>query len=269
VRDWESISGLRPGPNNSMAKNSDLYFKLIKPDKSLHDFVYCFSSLQNLSSLDDGIIIPHGRVDLIFSKSKKRGFQVSLIGLETQAQRVPNKSISEFFSISFNPLAVEYILQQSIADIVDKGKELPNDFWGFGVTDMNDFKAFCRKATQRIKSLLPAEIDERKRKLFESIFSTNGEISVRELSERVSWSARQINRYFDQQFGMALKTYCKIIRFQASLPHIKAGTLSPKLNFADQSHFIKEIKKLSGVSPKELAKNKNDRFLQFLTIDLA
>ncbi|WP_435523659.1 hypothetical protein [Chryseobacterium indoltheticum] len=36
------------------------------------------------------------------------------------------------------------------------------------------------------------------------------------------------------------------------------------LILTDQSHFIKEIKQLSGVSPKELHKSENDRFLQFL-----
>jgi hypothetical protein len=51
--------------------------------------------------------------------------------------------------------------------------------------------------------------------------------------------------------------------FQASLSHIKEGKLFPQLNYYDQSHFIKEIKKFSGVSPKELFKNQNDRFYNF------
>jgi AraC-like DNA-binding protein len=111
---------------------------------------------------------------------------------------------------------------------------------------------------------VPKEIDERKRFLFELILAANGEISIKELSEKVLWSERQINRYFNQQFGLSTKAYCNILRFQASLQHIQEGTLFPQLNFTDQSHFIKEIKKLSGVSPKELFKNQNDRFLQFL-----
>jgi AraC-like DNA-binding protein len=247
--------------------NNNLDFKLLKPDKSLEDFVYCFSSLQNLTGLTDGVIIPNGRIDLVFSRNNAQQFQVALIGLETKPKLIPDQPVSSFFSISFNPLAVEYILQESIAAIRDKGRLLPNDFWGFDTNDLNDFDAFCIKASERIRSLMPAEIDERKRKLFDQIFSTNGEIPVQELSEKIFWSQRQISRYFQQQFGISLKAYCNILRFQASLPHIKAGKLYPQLNFTDQSHFIKEIKKLSGVSPKELSKNQNDRFLQFLAID--
>lgn len=245
-------------------KNTTLTYELLKPEAVLADFVYCFSSLQNLSGFNEGVIIPNGKIDLIFSKTADNQFRVMLMGLETKPKPMPKQVISTFFAISFNPLALEYVLRQSIAGFVDSGKELPDDFWGFTIADLNDFEAFCDKASQKLKSLLPKGIDERKRKLFGLIFETDGEMPIRELSEKVSWSERQINRYFNQQLGISLKTYCKILRFQASLFHIQKGELSPQLNFTDQSHFIKEIKKLSGVSPKELFKNQNDRFLQFL-----
>lgn len=44
---------------------------------------------------------------------------------------------------------------------------------------------------------------------------------AKELSENVFYSTRQINAYFNQQFGLSLKRYCNIIRFQASLSHSK------------------------------------------------
>jgi AraC-like DNA-binding protein len=86
-------------------------------------------------------------------------------------------------------------------------------------------------------------------------------LSVKELSEKVFWSSRQINRYFQQTFGISLKAYCNIFRFKSSLNHIKKGKLFPELNYADQNHFIREVKKMSGVTPKELSKNQNDRFI--------
>jgi AraC-like DNA-binding protein len=238
-------------------------YKLIKPDKSLADYVYCFSSLQNLSDNNEAVIIPNGKIDLMFSKTTDNLLRISLLGLETKP-KYAKQEVTNFFSVSFNPLAVEYILRLSVAEIINSGKILIDNFWDFNIDDLNDFEAFCNKASQKINSLIPKDIDERKRKLFDLILTANGEVSIKELSEKVVWSERQINRYFNQQFGLSLKAYCNILRFQASLSHIKEGKLLPQLNFTDQSHFIKEIKKLSGVSPKELFKNKNDRFLQFL-----
>lgn len=244
--------------------SNELVYRFIKPEKTLADFVYGYSSLQNLSTFKEGVIIPNGKIDLLFCKTTDNRFQIVLMGLETKPKTMPETEFSTFFAISFNPLALEYILHQSIAEFVNSGKELPDNFWDFSMDDLNDFEQFCEKASQKIKSLLPEEIDERKRKLFELIFSTHGEITVKDLSEQIGWNDRQINRYFNKQLGISLKYYCKILRFQASLHHIKDGNLFPQLNFTDQSHFIKEIKKLSGVSPKELFKNQNDRFLQFL-----
>lgn len=244
--------------------STGLQYKLIKPDQLLTDFVYCYSSLENLSGFNEGVIIPNGKIDLLFCKTTDNQFQIILMGLETKPKPMPKRKIDTFFAISFNPLALEYVLHQSISELVDSGKELPDNFWDFSISDLDNFELFCEKANQKIQSLLPKEIDERKRKLFNLIFETNGEINVKELAEKIVWNERQINRYFNKQLGISLKYYCKILRFQASLHHIKDGNLFPQLNFTDQSHFIKEIKKLSGVSPKELFKNQNDRFLQFL-----
>ena len=224
--------------------------------------------MQNISDIDEGVIVPNGRIDLIFFKTTDDQFLISLLGLETKPKLMPGQPISTFFAVNFNPLAVEYVLHHSIADILNTGKILNTDFWEFDEDDLNDFEMFCKKASLKIQSLLPKEIDERKLNLFDLIFAANGEISVKELSAKLFWSERQINQSrtygINQQFGLSLKAYCNILRFQASLSHIKEGKLFPQLNYYDQSHFIKEIKKFSGVSPRELFKNKNDRFLQFL-----
>src|SRR5580704_5827912 len=261
----ECVQHLKAAHNKSTpTMNIDLKYKLIETENPLSDFVYGFSSLRNISKIEDGVIIPNGRIDLFFSKTTNKQFRISLVGLETKPKAVPKQGDSAFFAISFNPLAMEYILHHSIADILNTGKTLPDNFWDFTIDDLLDFDMFCKKASQKILSLLPKEIDERKRKLFELIFALDGEISVKDLSAKLFWSARQINQYFNRQFGLSLKAYCNILRFQASLSHIQDGRLFPQLNYYDQSHFIKEIKKLSGVSPKELFKNHNDRFLQFL-----
>jgi len=49
---------------------------------------------------------------------------------------------------------------------------------------------------------------------------------------------------------------------------ISSHDLKGKVNFADQAHFIKEVKKLAGLILKELSRNKDDRFIQFLTLPL-
>ncbi|WP_197492231.1 hypothetical protein [Arachidicoccus ginsenosidimutans] len=90
--------------------NNGLLYHFAKADKSIFDFIYCFSSLQNLSAVREGVIIPNGKIDLSFSKATDGQFRISLLGLETKPKFIPKQNnISSFFAINFNPLAVEYI----------------------------------------------------------------------------------------------------------------------------------------------------------------
>jgi AraC-like DNA-binding protein len=251
---------LRIQPSNLMDNSFD--YKFIPPELSIANFVESIGMFQNLSDQDkEVVILPDGRVDLFFWKTAAKPFQVILIGLETEPEQriIPSQTLA--FVISFKPLAVEYILQTPIADILNSARELSNNFWGINTDDLKDFTVFYKVVSDKVRTLLPQVIDERKLHLFDLIYASKGEMSVQVLSQKVLWSSRQINRYFNLQFGLPLKSYCGILRFRASLEHIARGKLFPELNFSDQTHFIKEIKRLSGVVPKELSKNKNDRFV--------
>lgn len=237
-------------------------FNYIEPEKPFASFVESIGVFYNSSAeAKELVVLPDGRIDLFFWKSDTEPFQVILLGLETEPEQRSLPPQTLIYVISFKPLAVEYLLHEPIADLLNTGKKLPDNFWDFDADDLKDFDAFCLKAYQQLTLRLPRAIDERKIKLFDLIYSSHGEMSVRELSEKVFWNSRQINRYFSQQFGLSLKSYCKILRFRASLQHIAKGKLFPELNFTDQTYFIKEIKKFSGVVPKELSKNENDRFV--------
>ncbi|MFL9845601.1 DUF6597 domain-containing transcriptional factor [Flavobacterium rhizosphaerae] len=237
------------------------------PDKPLLDFVDSFWMLHNPDDSDKQVVIlPDGRVDVFFSESATESFHVTVLGIGTTPEQATIKADRKTFAISFKPLATEYILKMSVSDLLNKGANLPKNFWGFSTIDLEDFDLFCKKATRHIKALLPKEPDCRKQKLFDLLFSSNGALSVGELAEKVSWSSRQINRYFNRHYGISLKAYCNILRFRASFQQIKDGRLFPEQNFADQAHFIKEVKRLAGVNPKQLAQNQNDRFIQFSTL---
>ncbi|MGL6129658.1 helix-turn-helix domain-containing protein, partial [Chryseobacterium artocarpi] len=242
--------------------DDDFQFHFIEPDHSIADFVENLGTFHNDSEqCKEVVIIPDGRIDLFFMHSPSEPFHVTLVGLETYPEQRQIPPQTSAFVISFKPIAVEYILNTTIADVLNKAKELSYDFWKFKVDDLQNFELCCLKATQKIKDLLPEKTDERKLKLFDLIYASKGEMSVKELSESVGWNSRQINRYFTKQLGLSLKAYCTILRFRASLEHIAQGKLFPELNYTDQNHFIKEVKKFSGVAPKELSKNKNDRFV--------
>ncbi len=247
--------------------DKDLTYKMIKPGKQLSAFVDSFWYLHNQSDRNKETTgLPDGRIDLFLFQSDATPFRIVLIGAGTQYNQATIPAHSRIYCVSFKLPAIEYVLHETISDIVNKGKILPEGFWGFTEGDIQDFDLFVEKATHKIQSLLPEQMDERKRRLFELLYAANGAITVKELAEKSFWSSRQINRYFHQQFGISLKAYVNVLRFRASLEHIAKGRLFPEENFYDQNHFIKEIKKIAGVVPKELSRNENDRFILLSSI---
>lgn len=250
-----------------MTASNDIIRKIIVPKPELSDFVENFWMLENtVNSVHEIVVLPNGRFDIIFFYSPEHSFNIVRMGLETEPAQTALPPDALLFAISFKLLAIEYLLDVKAASIINTADPLPKDFWGITKDDLNDFEQFCDKVSVKMLSLIKPDIDPRKQKLFELIYASNGTMSVKELSEKVFWTSRQINRYFNDHFGISLKAYCNIVRFKESLEHIKEGRLFPELNYTDQNHFIKEIKRLSGVVPKELFKDKNDRFLLFDTL---
>ncbi len=241
---------------------SPLHYQFVTPPDALYDFVESFGMFYTTATEEkEVVVIPDGKIDLFFLQTPPHDFRVVLTGLETAPKQRSVAPGTLFYDINLKPLAVEYLLKTSIADVLNGGRHLPDDFWGFTPDDLKDFESFHKKAAEKLLALLPERIDERKRRLFRMVYAARGEISVQELSESIGWGSRQINRYFTSRFGLPLKAYCNILRFRASLEHIANGKIYPELNFTDQNHFIREIKKFSGVVPKELFKNINDRFV--------
>lgn len=237
------------------------------PDKSISHFVHSFWMLENKTGKDiPSIILPNGMVDLTLIKNPSKNWEMFVRGIDTVPNQIIIKADIKIFTIGLKLLAVEYLLGGSIKDILNEGKNISNEFWQFEESDMSSMKIFCKKATQKITAIPTANIDSRKKKLFELIYSTDGSMTVKELSEKVHWSSRQINRYFNEQFGISLKAYCRILRFGSSFKHLSEGKLFPEQHFTDQNHFIKEIKKYAGVTPKELSKNKDERFIDITAI---
>jgi AraC-like DNA-binding protein len=243
--------------------DNSIAYSAAEPDDSLREIVESFWVLHGGEQQQKQIIIlPDGRVDLFFSYSPAEAFEARLMGLSTKPDLASLDPGTVIFAVSFKLPAVEYILREPVADILDGTRQLPDQFWNITKADLIDLSSFSEKVSQKIREQL-LSIDPRKQKLFNAIYQSQGDLSVQELADEAGWSSRQINRYFQQWFGMSLKGYCSILRFRSSFGHIKEGKFFPEQKFADQPHFIREIKRFSGVNPKELFKNKNDRFIQF------
>ncbi len=238
-------------------------YREIKSTGFLVNFVQCFWEYENSETDIEHTILPDGYFDLIAEYKNKTLISLKLTGVWTKPINVKIHKSIKIFAIRFKLLATEYLFQQEIKSILNATKPLPLNFWNINSYQSNEFETFASEIANKLDNAIKhlKEIDDRKLKLFELIYLTKPS-SVNKLSQNVFWSSRQINRYFNAKYGFSLKEFLKIIRFKSSFEHISNGELYPKNEYFDQAHFIKEARKYSGTTPKELFRNKNDRFLQ-------
>lgn len=82
-------------------------------------------------------------------------------------------------------------------------------------------------------------------------------VSVRELAADACLSRKQFERIFRESVGMNPKEYSRIVRFQKTIRLMQCGAhdfaaIAAECGYADQSHFIREFKALSGITPGAL-----------------
>jgi len=216
--------------------------------------------------LVEGIILPDGKIDLFLYLDKDANFEIFISGICNAPILKPPFPNSKMFAVSFYPTAAEYIFKRSFADSINKKIMVASNFMGFCKEDMDDFENFYQKTCRTLRQIVPEAIDDYKIMLFDIINRSKGEVKVETVAARIGWSSREINRYFRKWLGITLKSYIDIIKFSNSLENIKSGDIYPQLDYADQSHFIRVVKRFSGSKPTVLKKNENDRFIQLTTI---
>lgn len=237
-------------------------YKQIQAPESLEDFIRFFWKYKQNEKDFDFVVLPDACFDLVLDFEKGVLKKIYLTGVWTKPQTVRVTKGTVLFAVRLKIPAAEYIFKREIKTLLDTLTEIPVDYWNLKQIDDRNFEHFVQHMSTIISDRLSlTELDERKRVLFNLIYNQKC-YCVEELAAAVNWSSRQINRYFNKQYGFPLKTFLNMSRCFESYSGISKGDLYPSDSHTDQSHFIREIRRYTESSPKQLYKNKNDRFIQ-------
>ncbi len=246
-------------------KNGKISYTYKLPSEPLEDFVDSYWEHVNHTENESRLtIFPDSFFKLIIEHRQGKIVAFFMTGLWKKEMEVIIPANATVFGIKFKLLAPEYIFHTEIASLLQSYRELNLDFWNIRNFDLSSFHGYV----QQIESLLIERlklnkpIKEKKRQLSKLLYSVDKNISAEEVSMQINWRNRQINRYLNKYLGVSLKTYLNIRKCYSSYFQIREGQFHPDDKYFDQAHFIREIKKHTGKTPKELYKQKNDRFVQ-------
>ena len=119
----------------------NLNIKSALQDNSISHFVHSFWMLENKTCKDiPSTVLPNGMVDLILTETNSNDWEIVIRGIDTLPSHVSIAADIKMFSIGFRLLAVEYLLGDSIKDVLNEGKIIANDFWHFEKNDLESLE---------------------------------------------------------------------------------------------------------------------------------
>ena len=251
---------------------------IVLPSEALRKYVkyfwyFCPQFMERTSS--QFRIIPSGCPGLIFHHFNGKPsihllggekYPLAFIhGQDTKSCINEDAATATIISVRLHPSALKTLFNIDAFEVNDKVVPL-TDVAGYNLTEqllntkdvleaINLISRFLLKKINQIKSE-DYVIDESIAAMMNNIST----ISPSQLSKRLNISQRQLQRRFKNSIGVCPETYIHILKFQQSINLIqrsyfeKLSDIGYELGYADQPHFIRQFKSLSGLCPKEAYK---------------
>jgi len=252
-----------------MKESEQVSYKQLNPSPVLEDFIDSYWEHKNLKDTPNKLtIFPDSFFKVIVYLVDKKIVAFFLTGLWPKETEIIIPPQATVYGIKFKILAPEYIFQREITSLLNSHIELDLSFWDIENYNFDDFQTVVDQIENTIITKLAQyiEVEGKKLQLSQLLDLVQGDVTAEEVSNQIAWSNRQINRYLNKYLGVSLKTYLNIQKIYTSYIQIREGRFHPDKGYFDQAHFIKEVKKHTSQTPKELYKKQHDRFIQLKNI---
>jgi len=245
------------------------------PAPTLTPYVKCYwvlRALQAASSVDR--IFPDGCTELIFHRGGRFAQLGTDGGVSEQPRSLYYGQLDRFIilrrarrvetiGVRFHPAGAVPLLHVAANEISGHSVGFA-DLGGRPARELEERvhdAASARSAIRRIESYLLARLDAASSidpaitASLARIRATSGGTSVNKLARLAGVGVRQLERKFAVGVGLSPKRLATVTRLQGAFALIEAGGCTPLTDVAqacgyfDQSHFIRDFRRLAGLSP--------------------
>ena len=234
--------------------NSSRYSVMPSAHPDISHF-YAFDVAQSSNLL----AVPDGCVDIVFDCDATRP-SARICGTPLTAQAVELHQHHHYFGVRFSPGVIPGFINVLAEELTERELDLlevssfaqrifesivQSPLLGDQIRLFNDYLApRLMSKTSRLTAMI-----------IQQALSNRGDIRVQQLENLSGYTTRTVHRQFSHDTGMSPKTFFRIIRCQAALDTLNTqrdvsfSELALDLGFSDQSHFLRDFKKLVSTSP--------------------
>jgi AraC-like DNA-binding protein len=258
-------------------------YQTYPPHPDLASLVKCYWTLEipATHSASKQRIIPDGCIEMAFllgDDIKRYVSEVEFI-LQPRAM-VLGQTLSPFyieptgyvhsFAVRFYPFGFANFVTTPINELANRETPLDLLFGATPVKELTDKITQAENTLERIsviETFLLSRLENRGtvdhivKRTVDALFASQGNTAIHRLLGDNPSTRKQLERKFARQIGISPKQLGKIIRLQTalymlldrqaqSLTHIAYDS-----HYYDQSHFIKDFREFTGISPKRFLKD--------------
>ena len=225
-----------------------------------HDLINKFYEIWN--PMQEQILsIPDGCVNIWFLWNQKR-CHARLIGSALTGKASLVSRHERCFGIKFNAGVVPEVFLNDIGHIINNNcpvnvyKDIT--FMEKALERLGSFEERVLYVLERDSVFGKNRVSPMTRQIVEDVAEAMGKLTVFELAQTLGYSQHYTNLVFRKNIGMPIKQYSGIVRIQHALYGIEkkdCDFIYENLGYYDQSHFIREFKRYTLLTPKSYDKD--------------
>lgn len=258
-------------------------YQEIIPGERLKQYIRCYYTFESDSNVElDDTVFPGGHMEIIFNLGEgiwqsavNDVFQptpdIELWGKLTQPLAVKSAGKNRMLGIRFYAHSAAYFFKEELSEFNNQVMDL-RDLMGSSARKLHAQLREVPQLSKRIELIedyLLSRLSSRDRRIRH--IALVGEIikdmHVNESSEKIDTiasryniSSRYLTKLFLQYTGVTPRLYTKIHRFQQSLQLVSENqssltSIAYECGYFDQSHFIRDFKSFTGVTPSSYSRD--------------
>lgn len=235
------------------------------PAPQLRPWVECYWSSSGVFAVPRvRAVLPDGCMDIVIAGTPDQAPGALVVGTQRRAFLIRLDGRMESFGIRFRPAGLPAVLPVPAEELVDQSVALAD------LVRPAASRAFDRLADAP-PAQRPALADAALLRLLEglapdrfvarailAVHEHHGSPGTRALADRMGMSPRTLERRFRATVGLGPGTLARILRFRraadrmAARPEMALGRIAHEAGYADQSHFNRDVRTLTGHTPRQL-----------------
>jgi AraC-like DNA-binding protein len=253
-------------------------FELFKPSPPLREYIQFYWLLECTPSAGEAVhrIIPSGLPELIVNYGDRLicsgddpGYlppRMLFSGQKNTFYDIYQTGETRLISVLFTPSGAACFFPDSFSGLLNGSVSL-DDLFPRDSDRLYDRLCSADGAAGKVailESFIMEKITPDRRRdyplvsrVISEIKESGGDITIDAICHMFDINSRYLERRFGDYIGMSPKNFLRVVRFQNVLHRYDkhGGTLtdlSMDCGYYDQSHFIREIREFTGMSPREL-----------------